>query len=401
MNVTLNNEGAQENNSSIQERLISLTLEPSHNTQLHKNIHSIVISTVQKIAQDYEARLQGYKKNVSCLDGGIWMPNAYFKALKEKNQITRLRKMVSKNYFYHFYSKDFEAIPSADAIHKTGFVKCQIRIKKGVSPSEALKSAQRGPTLVDCATVCQLGQYQALLEVLGEEKFNYLFGHETGSPLVLCSYAIDNPLMPFLTKYIIKNSEKCPINEVKLEKGWRVVFNNVSKYNIKHGMRGDAVSFDVICLDPTPGQEKFIGLGLKSEGITEKELEQVLIEEYNTKPIDLEAVSDELANKLFSGGKPVFKIRCDLSDSQNPLPDEDYKKQMAIYRPDLSEKIVEKNIVYLKELREPLTMESAADDSEFGFDPNSRLDFDMDLIQRLEEMTIQNIKAITKKIFKD
>ncbi len=32
MNVTLNNEGAQENNSSIQERLISLTLEPSHNT---------------------------------------------------------------------------------------------------------------------------------------------------------------------------------------------------------------------------------------------------------------------------------------------------------------------------------------------------------------------------------
>ncbi|CAF23955.1 hypothetical protein [Candidatus Protochlamydia amoebophila] len=319
---------------------------------LREKIHSCVISTVQKIAEDYEKRLQGYENNVECLNGGIWMPNAYFKALDEKKKITRLKYMVSKNYFDHFYSKDFEAIPSADAIHKTGFVKYQIRIKKGVSPSEALKSAQRGPTLVDCATVCQIGQYQALLEVLGEEKFNYLFGHETGSPLVLCSYAIDNPLMPFLRQYTIKNSEKWPINEVNLEKGWRVVFNNVSKYNIKHGMRGDAVSFNVICFDTTVDKEKFIGFGLGGKEVTEEQIEQALINEYNAQPITEKLSADHEGNN------------CNSEDI--------------------------------------ITLESAKKDPHFGFDSNLRLDLNIDLIQELstiskEDFTIEKIKAIIQR----
>jgi hypothetical protein len=182
--------------------------------------------------------------------------------------------------------KDFSLIE--DSTYPTGYQGGFI-LKKGKSPSEALETIRKGLTLTGCGEVCQIAHYEALLSVLGKEKFNALFAADSPTPLRIDAVNMKNP--------IYRLFQNTKIDGKPIEKGTQYHFTNSRLYIMKHPT-GEARGINVLCVDDTPGKEKFIGLGLDPKGETSAQIAKRLFEEYNKSPIAFELVSRDLKIKL-------------------------------------------------------------------------------------------------------
>lgn len=357
----------------------------SSKNPLEKKMGEIVANTVQGIAADYEMRRSGWKQNPDLLKGGIWMQNEYFKALKELGESAgpRLKHLVDNGYFYHpFPPKSFGRIPSNSSA--SGYELSRIQLKLGQKPSEALTSLleKKEFCLLDCTLTCQIGQYNALLDALGPDKFDKLFSPEGEHPMLLSQY-YNNPLCMGLLSNRSKSygtKEDRPI-----QVGDRLAYRNYNNYNQKHKLMGDCQAINVTPTCSNSGKQMFVGLGLPVKGLSESELEQYLVDEYNKKPQDLEPLCDEIANKLIPGGKAQFKATCDYLDTeaseettiqsvnhllkQCPSHLHEGMKEHLVKE---KEKYIPRNVTEIKKL-----------DKEFGYDPTTALGFNIPLIQKL------------------
>lgn len=227
------------------------------------------------------------------LDKGIWYPGDYIEALKAKGNASSIQRYEWLRNKGHLVDGWLKKIFFQPVFQKMNFVSSTIVKRRtwnflaneDVLPSAAVKAAKLGLSILDCGTVCQIARYDALLKILGEEKFNRLFSDQYGQRLNI-SFDDDalNPLRYFFDfTAAAKKGENGSVNERNVKVGQMISFNGVSKYLQKFpgGMGGN---YNVICLDATPGKQLYIGHGLSANGATEKKIATQLIREYNKIP---------------------------------------------------------------------------------------------------------------------
>lgn len=195
-------------------------------------------------------------------------------------------KKENKQLIGYVSPKFFDKIPEKD---KLKFRTWHFIAKPNVLPSDALKAAIKGLSIIDCGMACQIARYGALLDILEENKFNLLFsknvlgliniGHRDSDHLQPMRYFVD------FTKAVDKNIVG-EIGNRPVKIGQVVGFEGVKNYTFKYPY-GQWKASNAICINDTPGEQKFVSLGTGPEGKTEAEICQNLLDNYNKHEEDL------------------------------------------------------------------------------------------------------------------
>lgn len=269
-------------------------------TNLSEKLGLEAIACMQRITKDNSFRVGGCIKdgepiNVSLLKEGIFYPNEYFQLLKKIEEITkkpqpRLQHFIDKGNFYHgiVSKKHFEM--HSNPQHPYGYTPVLYILKKDVAASDALEAIFKGLTFLTCSESCEVSFYSALLQILGKEKFNALFGSDTESPL---SVGVLNALSPGYLLYEDHGPSE------KMQIGDQIFIAGPKSYLKKH-IQGEGGNWNLLCIDNTPGKERFIGFGLNPEGVTMEEILQMLLDEYNSDSIDDQIVTKDVQKKYES-----------------------------------------------------------------------------------------------------
>ena len=199
---------------------------------------------------------------------------------------------MKNGHTFHGYApaKFFDPIPSNAYPKKREIF--QFKIKEGASPSNAIKQMGRESlALLDCGSSREVAFYQALLEVLGDEKFNKLF--ERKSPFSLqIGTGQANPISCLFEKVQLRSSQE-------IQKGDFCHMTTIQEYMAKHPA-GGARGFNVICCDADAAAKKYLGLGLNPQGADREGIEKHLFNAFNAAPIEESFLIGEIWNMHFT-----------------------------------------------------------------------------------------------------
>ena len=160
----------------------------------------------------------------------------------------------------------------------------------------------------DCNMGCQIPQYGALLEVMGEKTFDMIFKDgliigdyeevHGGNPLMLFCVKVYNVAHPQIQalQQAYNTSQFSLLDKERFEKlktdplvpGARVIFLNDKTYLQKH-LIGDSPAYNMIVKE----DNAYLGPGFSKEGISGDEVCKSLIEAYNYPPLDPEKVLND------------------------------------------------------------------------------------------------------------
>jgi hypothetical protein len=250
---------------------------------VRQRLQNQTVECIRTIASDTTHRINGYIKNKQLLDSGIFYPYDYYIALKELHSTKRLDFLKSRGCFYHGYvpadifeQQEHSNEESRSYVKNMGFTLSN----KQVPASEALAlisgNKQGQFLLLGCAEVCQIAQYRAVLDVIGQKKFDFLFAANSWTPLMIGAKLENNPIGK-LRNYMLEDYT----SSFEFQKGDAVNFQNASSYDIS--IVGEASSYNAFCIDPTKGCEKFVSLGTDSNGLTATGFSNLLFEKRNEK----------------------------------------------------------------------------------------------------------------------
>jgi hypothetical protein len=152
-------------------------------------------------------------------------------------------------------------------------------------PIDALKAIRRGVSFIGCGEVCQIGVYEAVRDVIGDPKFNAIFGEKTSTRLRIQMVSDENPFQGLLR----------PIDREFFRVGDLVHFQNVPLYQYKH-VNGEAAGYMTICCSESP--LLFTTLGLSPGGVAKQDVAEILRSEFNRPPVGLSIVSEEIARQF-------------------------------------------------------------------------------------------------------
>lgn len=156
----------------------------------------------------------------------------------------------------------------------------RLLVYRGSQPSRALDTLLAGPAVIDCGMFCQLGLWFGIRAMVGDKKFDQLFGR---APFFLTQYSYHNilrcdgvqegnPLFPFLS--FEREAEK-DSSQVEVR-----YFPNVDEYKMKHlggadnGHNALSIKGKFTIFDPTSRKdEKF--------RLTEEKVFEVLRTSFN------------------------------------------------------------------------------------------------------------------------
>lgn len=211
---------------------------------------------------------------------GIWYCVDLFGSLTEAGQKELLKDFQSDNQYLAGIApfSHFDRM-----VDENGYAAQNHFIaKKNVKASEAMDAVLSGLTVIDCGAACQLARYATIREVLGDEKFNQIFNEN--APINI-GYDIDDvrqPILPFID-YCDKSNDEKNVGKrfdrpVKL--GELVFLKGVPEGSFKKPL-GVWNAFNVICSDPTPGNQKFVGMGLDPAGESELDIYRKMIKNHN------------------------------------------------------------------------------------------------------------------------
>ena len=221
------------------------------------------------------------------LNSGIWYPFHYFKALQKFGETKRI-DWFQENLLYKegFASRiHFNKKPTPNGFH---FI-----AKPKVSASLAIDVAIEHFGLYDCGMACQIARYRAIRKIIGDEKFNKLFDSTVKGAAVNIGYREFDGVQPLRLFIDFVSQEK--IRSVTREDGQKIngkpdyrpikrgqlaFITGVREYKMKH-WNGGYGNFNVICCDDTPGNQKYLGLGITPEGLSEQKITQLMIIAHN------------------------------------------------------------------------------------------------------------------------
>lgn len=269
-------------------------------------LSDVAVKTLQKITAGYTHRMEHYLENSHLLDIGVFYPRDYAAALTDYVQQVdptasslaeedlplmhaRLSMLKAQGAFIHgFLSPRHFSMKKQDA-SITGFEINSFIVKPLVRPSDALKAAYEKLSFLGCGECCQISFYQAILEALGEERFNFIFAANGPCPLFVHMNASTNPILCLIKP---PHSEDTPVR-----KGDIVFFKNIPIYHQRHP-HGDGGGYVTLCVDDTPGYERFTALGLGAEGLSKEAISEHLRTQYNKEPALVQMLSNEHASRL-------------------------------------------------------------------------------------------------------
>jgi hypothetical protein len=248
-------------------------------------------------------RTEGYGESISLLNRGIFYGNSYLEHLLDLNGKklsddaqdaikTRLAAFIEQGSFFHGLAPKKYFKLQDNSASATGKTIMQYFLKnKGVSPSTALEAILSKKELMfgDCGSMCQIPYYEGLRKVLGNDKFDFLFAQDGPTPFMIGLAQGLDPLM-----YLVQDIH---YSKKKLANGDWVYIKGPDFYGDKH-FNGEGRSWNVLCLNHK--KETFIGLGLKPEGASFKDIELGFLKEYNDDPVGIKGMSAEAAEKLLS-----------------------------------------------------------------------------------------------------
>lgn len=221
------------------------------------------------------------------LDKGIWYPKGYIDALKKWGATSRIQWLKEKDKLIKGLAPRAFFTPK----HGSSF---HFIARPEVKASEAVEAAIKGLGIYDCGMVCQIARYKAMLKILGEDKFNQLFDSKKGAAVNI-GYLEDDEKQPMrlfidfpeaeLGKAASEKNDLSILNWGKVDNrpvkvGQLVLFHGVREYKLKHP-HGVGGSFNVICVDDTPGKQLYAAFGLGPRGVTEKKIYEVMVASFN------------------------------------------------------------------------------------------------------------------------
>lgn len=238
---------------------------------------SLKVEVMHEMVRDSFDRCQ--RGSSEDLEGGVFMPNDYFRLLNlhPLNTKTRIDWLMKRQAFYIGYApiKNFEMVPTTSQI--SGVIPYHFAMKKGSVPSVALQALLSGPSLIGCGEAQAVVQAKALEKLVGVSAFNSLFFDSSETPFVIHSF-ISNYTHPLIDLAAVRD----------IRKGDYVAFTNVpiELYGRKHPW-GESQAYNTICCGITDSKEPlFTGLGLPPNGLTQKEIGKRLLEDFNVRPLE-------------------------------------------------------------------------------------------------------------------
>lgn len=314
-------------------------------SDLRDQLGQAQVRWMQKICRSNQKAVNGYRTDKHYLQKGIWYVTDLRKACIEMKQQAMLKFLESNDKWVVGYAppKYFSRIP--DSSNFTGSRIMHFIAKKDVMPAEALKAAVAGLTIGECGMAYQISRYGALLDVLGEDKFNRLFGSEVGQPINI-GYMVDDALQPM--RLFVDFTQKAKMNKAgtennrPIEIGQGVLIRGAKDFNLKKPF-DHRQSHNALCCDSTPGHQRFLSLGSNEEGESEEEYHQKLLEGYNCPQDPLFIVPDSM--------KATFKQLC---------PTMELLKNHTVTEID-------------------------------GYDPGSVQDFKIDLIKKIVKLPLEQV----------
>ncbi len=300
-------------------------MSPINLSDLRNQFGTFVVESMQEMVQGSEKAKQ--EKNI---ERGIWYPDEYIQALEGKGKRYDLLRakchlvdgFLPQQFFDPLYAqvgeytkrRTWSFSPKADRL-----------------PSAALKAAKAGLSILDCGAVCQLARYDALLKILGEGKFDRLFGKDHGQPINTTFQDDESQPLRYFFRFTDnalalaqRRGKKDSEGNRIVQRGQMVSFQGVDRYKQKFpgGVGGE---YNLICLTDTPGQQRFIGHGLPLDGLSEEEIALLMVREYNKVPdhysrvavagheilaqILEERKTDELKTHTVSEKKPLKQVK--------------------------------------------------------------------------------------------
>ena len=171
-----------------------------------------------------------------------------------------------------------------------------------IKPSDALKAFIIGPTFTECANSIQITIYHHIFNLVGEERFNNLFGNLLTpflvTPILYAPWEIKERKQistSFINQYepVIENplyflyDKITDYSMASLQNNDILYIAGIDKYDKKH-FSGALIGFNVICYRPSPSDEpKFVGFGpieFEHGPRTYEEMTQLLVAGYNQEP---------------------------------------------------------------------------------------------------------------------
>jgi len=220
---------------------------------------------------------------------GVWYPNDYSKYLMNEFDIE-----MNPSFFTGFASEEF--------FEKTG--RFTFQLKEGKKASEAILSFLNGPTVADCGNATMVCYYKCILDIVGEEKFNHLFGSSSAFELIIGQNGITDEKSPIsdLAEFTeaSKQMKKGVLGKRPLHVGEECYFDGVIWYANKHP-EGFGGGWNVIYIgDNIERDQLFMAHGFEKP-LTEKEINQKFIELYNRErtPQDEQHVSEANKPRLY------------------------------------------------------------------------------------------------------
>ena len=240
---------------------------------MNRDFLSLQVCHMRKILSEYLTRLGSAAPNV-CSEG-IWYGVDCYRACKQRNQSALLEKFGRDGIGFHGYGSEefFDFVK--DPQSPTGRRIYTFLMKKGKRASEGLSRLQRGPSLLDCGNVCFLACYQALSDLLTEEKFDCLFDPEGLFPFALTPDDA-SPISLLMPRERIESEEE-------VQRGDICYFCNCREYVAKHPA-GEARGFNALACGGEP--QKYLGFGLSADGLERIEIEKSLWQNFNEEPVD-------------------------------------------------------------------------------------------------------------------
>jgi hypothetical protein len=246
-------------------------------------VNQLLVQKFKEIIVAYEARKEA--KSINDLAKGPFYPNDYAPGLRKHKCNKHLTWLINNNAFRHGLApKGFDH--EKDSSSKTGFAIYSYQIQTDVLPTQALENVKDGDiSFFDCGQIQELAIYDTLREITGDIDFNNTFSGIGSNPLKFHIHFTKTPLwnLGFAKEITISDT-------AQLHFGDLIHFANFRVYNNKHPY-GDAGGFNTILISANDAAEKrYAAFGLPVDGKTEEQMNAVLVDELNKKPISLSSI---------------------------------------------------------------------------------------------------------------
>lgn len=250
-----------------------LAMESVEITQ--ETLNATALNEFHKIVGSYWKQLTS--NNISVLNSGYWYANDYFTALERHNQGQRKEWLKQRDAFVNGFAQ-----PRTGLMIKAAPFEYYLKAER--QPSKVLNQLETsGFFFIDCSMAYQIAYYRAIITLWGHEKFDGLFGSPSMRKKPFLSTKTGNTMLGGFVDMTLA--------EVAGEPGTHFVISNHPLYTFKD-KSGEAQAYNLLVLEKTSDEVRFIGFGLNPDGVTADAIAEQLLINFNQSPFNERIASE-------------------------------------------------------------------------------------------------------------